>query len=138
MLFIAEKQQKAILNFSLDSLIVANNIIIEHQKILNLFIWSKWFEICDWKMEHCQWSIKCKLWCGKFIYNTKVLTLQRPGRGGLHRPPLFLKTHISVTPNPFFMKFYDFSSNFIYFQMQKKFFSNFETGCRGNQFVDTW
>ena len=38
MFFIAEKQQKAILNFSLDSLIVANNIIIEHQKILNLFI----------------------------------------------------------------------------------------------------
>ena len=35
MLFIAEKQQKAILNFSLDSLIVGNNIIIEHQKILN-------------------------------------------------------------------------------------------------------
>ena len=36
------------------------------------------------------------------------------------------------------MKFYDFSSNFIYFQMQKFFFSNFEQGCRGNQFVDTW
>ena len=36
------------------------------------------------------------------------------------------------------MKFYDFSSNFIYFQMQKNFFSNFEQGCRGNQFVDTW
>ena len=66
-----------------------------------------------------------------------VLTLQRPGGGGLHRPPLFLKTRISVTPNSFFMKFYDFSSNFIYFQMQKFFFSNFEQGCRGNQFVDT-
>ena len=48
------------------------------------------------------------------------LTLQRPGV--LHQPPLFLKTDISVTPNPFFMKFYDLSSNFIYFQMQKSFF----------------
>ena len=36
------------------------------------------------------------------------------------------------------MKFDDFSSNFIYFQMQKIFFSKFEQGCRGNQFVDTW
>ena len=62
-----------------------------------------------------------------------LLTPQRPVGGELHRPSLFLKTHISVTPNPFFVKFYGFSSDFIYFQMQKKKFSNFEQGCRGNQ-----
>ena len=44
------------------------------------------------------------------------------GGAGPHRSPLSLKTHISVTPNPFFMKLYEFSSNFIYFQMQKKIF----------------
>ena len=36
--------------------------------------------------------------------SSRSLTLQRPGGGrggGLHRPSRFLKTHISVTPNPF-------------------------------------
>ena len=80
-------------------------------------------------------SLEGKILC--VIYYLLTINPTKAG-GGLHRPPLFLKTHISVTPNPFFMKFYDFSSNFIYFQMQKKFFSNFEQGCRGNQFVGTW
>ena len=35
------------------------------------------------------------------------------------------------------MKFYKFSSDFIYFQIYKIFVSNFEQSCRGNQFVDT-
>ena len=59
MFFIAEKQQKNYLKFSLDSL-----ILTKYCKQ-----WSiKEYWICSQKLEHCQWSIKCKSSCRKWNY----------------------------------------------------------------------
>ena len=60
MFFIAEKQEKTIQNFSLDSLNLTEkskiwNKKMEHQKNIEFVEWSKWFQICEKKTKHCQW-----------------------------------------------------------------------------------
>ena len=37
------------------------NRIIKTKQLWLIIEWSKQFEICDRKMEHCQWSVKCEL-----------------------------------------------------------------------------
>ena len=68
MLFVSEKQKKTILIFSLDSLVVTEYCNIITSKNIKFFEWSKRFWICGKKMEHCQWSIKCKLRWRKWNY----------------------------------------------------------------------
>ena len=110
--FIAEKQQKTILNFSLNSL-QQNNINMEHHKILNLlneannskFVTRKWNTAND--NSKADYSVR-----NEIIYNTKVL---KSNFCGYNNAYILVGGDIAITGD---------NGNFISFKLKAKLLQN--------------